>query len=329
MSLCCLITGATGFLGGHLAEAAVQRGWTVRTLARASSDTALLSRLPVTIVRGDLGDGAAVAEALQGVEVVFHCAAKVGDWGPVQEYHADNDEATLGYIDACRSRPLNRFVYFSSLGVYAARHHYGTDETEPLPAQHVDGYTQTKVEAEQLVLRYYVEHQLPVVVLRPGFIYGPRDRIVLPKLLDNLHQGNVRYLGDGQQAMNTIYAGNLVDAAFLAAEKPDVVGQVFNLTDGEHVSKRRFIETLADGMGVPKPAGSVPLWVARLAAWWLESRARKRGDPQPPRLTQGRLKFLGLNLDFSIEKAKRLLGYQPRVTFADGMRQTIDWLKRT
>ena len=74
---------------------------------------------------------------------------------------------------------------------------------------------------------------------------------------------------------------------------------------------------------------SVPLWVARLAAWWLEGRARKRGDPQPPRLTQGRLKFLGLNLDFSIEKAKRVLGYQPRVAFADGMRQTIDWLKQT
>src|SRR5579872_1484950 len=115
MSLCCLITGATGFLGGHLAEAAVQRGWTVRTLARASSDTSLLSRLPITIVRGDLGDAAALGEALLGVEVVFHCAAKVGDWGPVEEYRAVNVEATRGLLDACRFRPLKRFVYFSSL----------------------------------------------------------------------------------------------------------------------------------------------------------------------------------------------------------------------
>jgi nucleoside-diphosphate-sugar epimerase len=329
MSPACLITGATGFVGSHVAEEALRRGWAVRTIARPSSDTTFLSQRAVSIVRGDLTNVENVREALQGVEVVFHCAAKVGDWGPVEDYRAVNVEATRGLLEACRSMSLKRFVYFSSLGVYAARHHHGTDETEPLPARHVDGYTQTKVEAEQLVLRYHQEHGLPVVVLRPGFIYGPRDRTVLPKLLDNLRQGLVRYLGSGEQAMNTIYVGNLVDAAFLAAEKPDVVGEVFNLTDGEHVSKRRFIETLADGMGVPKPASSVPLWVARLAAWWMEGRARRRGDPQPPRLTQGRLKFLGMNLDFSIEKAKRLLGYRPRVTFADGMRQTIDWLKRT
>jgi nucleoside-diphosphate-sugar epimerase len=329
MSPTCLITGATGFLGSHLAEAAAQRGWTVRTLARGGSDTSFLSRLPVAVVRGDLGDVAALREALQGVDVVFHCAAKVGDWGPAEDYRAVNVEGTRALLDACRSVSLSRFVYFSSLGVYAARHHHGTDETEPLPARHIDGYTQTKVEAEQLVLRYYQENKIPVVVLRPGFIYGPRDRTVLPKLLDNLRGGLVRYLGSGNKAMNTIFVGNLVDAAFLAAEKPDVVGQVFNLTDGEYVSKRRFIETLADGVGVPRPMRSVPLWVARLAAWWMEGRARKRGDPQPPRLTQARLKFLGLNLDFSIAKAQRVLGYQPRVAFAEGMRQTVDWLKRT
>ncbi len=325
----CLITGATGFLGGHLTEAALARGWTVRTLARPSSDTTLLSSQAVTIVRGDLGDPATVREALQGVDIVFHCAAKVGDWGPVEDYRATNVEATRALLEACSGMPLQRFVYFSSLGVYAARHHKGTEETEPLPDLHIDGYTQTKVEAEQLVLRYHQEHEVPVVVLRPGFIFGPRDRTVLPMLLDNLRKGLVRYIGSGEQAMNTIFVGNLVDAAFLAAEKPDVVGEVFNLTDGECVSKRRFIETLADGVGVPKPERSLPLWMARIAAWWLETRARRRGDPQPPRLTQGRLKFLGLNLDFSIEKAKRLLGYQPRVAFAEGMQQTIDWLKQT
>src|ERR1700691_3640121 len=106
MSATCLITGATGFLGGHLVEAAVQRGWTVRTLARPSSDTSLLARLPVTSVRGDLGDADAVREALQGVSVVFHCAAKVGDWGPVEDYRAVNVEATRGLLEACRGLPL-------------------------------------------------------------------------------------------------------------------------------------------------------------------------------------------------------------------------------
>src|SRR5581483_10863098 len=325
----CLITGATGFVGGHLAEACVRRGWSVHALARTGSDTRLLEHSGIVIRRGDLTDAAAVRAALAGVEVVFHCAAKVGDWGPVEEYRAVNVEGLRQLLEACRAMPLRRFVHFSSLGVYAARHHFGTDESEPLPQTHMDGYTQSKVEAEQLALRYQREHGVPVVVLRPGFIYGPRDRTVLPKLLENLRQGKVRYLGGGHQAMNTIYVGNLVEAAFLAVECPGAVGQVYNLTDGEAVSKRRFIETLAEGVGVPKPPSlSVPLWIARLAAHWMESRARRRGDPQPPRLTQARLKFLGLNLDFSIDKAKRELGYQPRVRFDEGMRETVAWYKQ-
>jgi nucleoside-diphosphate-sugar epimerase len=323
-----LITGATGFVGSHLAEACVRRGYSVRALARPASDTKLLQHHGVTIVRGDLADSAVFPEALQGIDVVFHCAAKVGDWGPVEDYRAVNVEALRNLLEACRNVPLLRFVHFSSLGVYAAGHHHGTTEAEPLPARHVDGYTQTKVEAEQLALSYQREHGVPVVVLRPGFIYGPRDRIVLPRLIDNLRRRQVRYLGGGDRAMNTIFVGNLVAAALLAAEKPDVVGQVFNLTDGELVSKRRFIEGIADGLGLPRPRGSVPLWLARLVAWWMEASARRRNDPEPPRLTQGRLKFLGMNLDFSIDKARRELGYQPRFTFDQGLAETMAWYKQ-
>src|SRR4051794_16726701 len=151
----CLITGATGFLGSHLAEEAVRRGWAVRTLARPSSDTSFLEPLGVTVVRGDLTDAAAVREAVAGTDVVFHAAARVGDWGPVEDYRAVNVEATRALLEACRTLPLQRLVYFSSLGVYAARHHHGTDEREPLPARHIDGYTQTKVEAEQIGIRHH------------------------------------------------------------------------------------------------------------------------------------------------------------------------------
>src|SRR6185437_822694 len=248
----------------------------VRALVRSSSDTSLLQRHNATLIRGDLTDSAAVREALSGVEIVLHCAAKVGDWGPVEEYRAVNVEALRGLLDACRGQPLRRFVHFSSLGVYAARHHYGTDESEPLPERHMDGYTQTKVESEQLVLRYYREHKLPVVVLRPGFIYGPRDRTLMPKMLENLRLRRVRYIGGGKGAMNCIYVGNLVEAALLAAEKPEAVGQIYNLTDGEFVSKRRFIDTIIEGIGLPKPPPvSVPLWAARIMAWWMERDARK------------------------------------------------------
>jgi nucleoside-diphosphate-sugar epimerase len=264
---------------------------------------------------------------VDGADCVFHCAARVGDWGPVEEYRTVNVEGLRRLLDACRGRPLRRFVHFSSLGVYAARHHHGTDETEPLPEHHVDGYTQTKVEAEQLALRYQREHGVPVVALRPGFIYGPRDRTVLPRLLAGLRQKTIPWITRGIRLLNTIYVGNLVAAAFLAADNPRAVGQVYNLTDGEAVSRRRFIGALCEGLDLPKPWQTMPLWFARVLAWWMEGRARNRGAAEAPRLTQARLKFLGLNLDFSIEKARRELGYQPRWSFDAGMAETIAWYK--
>lgn len=326
----CLITGATGFVGSHLVEACAGRGWNVRALVRSNSALGLLERHHATLIRGDMTDNAAIREALQGVEVVFHCAAKVGDWGPVEEYRAVNVEALRGLLDACRSQSLKRFVHFSSLGVYAARHHHGTDENEPLPAHHIDGYTQTKVESEQHVMSYYRQYQLPVVVLRPGFIYGPRDRTLMPKMLENLRKRKVRYiLGARKRAMNCIYVGNLIEAALLAAEKPEAIGQIYNLTDGEFVSKRRFIDSIVEGMGMPRPKPvPVPFWLGRVIAWWMEGQARKKNSPKAPRVTQGRLKLFGLNLDFSIEKAKNQLGYRPRWSFDEGMRETVAWYKQ-
>jgi nucleoside-diphosphate-sugar epimerase len=323
------ITGATGFIGGHLAEACAARGITVSTLARLSSDTSLLEKLGASIQRGDLADASAVRKSLEGPNVVVHCAAKVGDWGPVEDYRAVNVEALRVLLEACKERALQRFVDISTLGVYAARHHHGTDETEELPAQHMDGYTQTKVEAERLVLQYHREHKLPAVVLRPGFVYGPRDRTVLPRLVESLRTRQMRFLGGGSRAMNTIYVGNLIEAIFLAAERPQAVGQIYNLTDGEFVSKRQFIEAIADGAGLERPTRSVPLWLARILAWTMERRARRQGAKEAPRLTQARLKFLGLNLDFSIDKAKRELGYHPAVPFAKGIQETMAWYRQS
>jgi len=318
-------TGATGFVGSHVAEALAARGDPVRTLARAGSDTALLDRLGATVVRGDLTDADAVKKAADGADVVIHCGAKVGDWGPVDDYRKVNVEGLRHLLDAVLGRPLDRFVLVSSLGVYAARHHYATDETEPLPDGHIDGYTQSKVEAERLALQYLRKQNTPVTVLRPGFIYGPRDRAVLPRIAGRLRERTVVYISRGRYALNTTYVGNLVDAILLAADSPAAVGEVFNVTDGEFVSKRTFFEAIADGIGAPRPRGSVPVWLARVVANWREGAYRRRNKPYPPRLTQAQLKFAGLNLDFSIAKARTKLGYAPRVAFADGMKAALEW----
>src|SRR5262249_19873923 len=122
--------------------------------------------------------------------------------------------------------------------------------------------------------------------------------------------------------------GNLVEAALLAADCPIAVGEVFNLTDGEAVSKRRFIEAVCDGLGLRRPTRTTPLWLARVAAFVLERSAQRRGAPEAPRLTRARLKSRGLNLDFQIEKANRQLGYEPRFGFEQAMADTLAWYRQ-
>ena len=322
-----LITGATGFVGSHVAEAVAARGGTVRTLARPTSDTAALAKLGVEIVPGDLTDPPAVAKAVDGVDYVLHCAAKVGDWGHVDEFRAVNVAGLRNLLDAVKGQPLERFVHVSSLGVYEGRHHYGTDETEPLPESQMDGYTQSKVESERLALEYHRKFDTPVTVLRPGFIYGPRDRTVLPRIAARLAKGDIVYIAKGKYALNTTYVGNLVDAIRLAAENPKAIGEVFNVTDGEFVTKKRFFEAIADGLELPRPKGSIPLWLAKWLAPWRERVYRRKNKPTPPRLTMATLKFAGLNLDFSIAKARAVLGYSPKVGFDEGMAAAIRWMK--
>jgi nucleoside-diphosphate-sugar epimerase len=324
-----VITGATGFIGGHIAEACFERNQQVSALVRPTSKVQDLEKSGVTLVRGELSDPGLVRSAITEADVVVHCAAKVGDWGPVSEYHQANVENLRVLLDACKGQALSRFIHMSSLGVYAPRHHHGTDENEPLPRRHRDGYSQSKVEAEQLALRYYQDFGVPVVILRPGFVYGPRDRAVMPRLIDGLKERAIRYVGArGERALNTIYIGNLVQAVFLAVELEQAVGQVYNLTDGEYVSKRRFIEKIADRMGLPHPHLMPPFWLAWLVTWCSEKLATLRGAKTAPRFNFTRLKFLGLNLDFSIEKARRELGYRPRWTFDDAMVETMDWYKK-
>ena len=324
-----LLTGGTGFVGSHVADALTQRGDHIRALVREKSDTAHLHSLNVECVKGDFTDADAVRQAVEGVDAVIHCAAKVGDWGNVEEYRKINVEGLRVLLEAVRGKPLQRFVHLSSLGVYEARHHYGTDESEPLPSQHIDGYTQSKVECETLALNEHRKYETPITILRPGFIYGPRDRTLLPRLAQRLKNDDVVYFAKGKNALNTTFVGNLVDAIMLALDKPEAVGEIFNITDGELVTKRRFFENVADGMGLSRPKMSIPIWLARILAKWRESKFRHQNRPEPPRITQAILKFAGLNLDFSIAKARMELGYTPTTSFNDGMEQAVRWLKET
>src|SRR5829696_7832861 len=217
------ITGATGLVGSHAAEEALRRGHRVRALVRSSSDTRWLDRWGVEQVVGDLADPEALRRGAEGADWIFNCAAKVGDWGTLEEFRRLNVEAFRHLLDAAVAARVARFVHVSSLGVYEARDHHGTDETVPPAAESLDAYTRSKTEAEALALRYHKERGLPVAIVRPGFIYGPRDRSVLPKLIHALRAGRFFYFGSGDQVLNCIYVKNLVHGIFLAAEVPAAV----------------------------------------------------------------------------------------------------------
>jgi len=323
-----LVTGATGLVGSHVAERLRQLGVRTRAIARPSADTSLLRSWSVEIVPGDLTEAASLATAAEGVTVVVHCAAKVGDWGPIDDYRKVNVDGLAALLDAVqRTGLLKRFVHISSLGVYEARDHHGTDESTPPSLSGIDGYTRTKAESEKLVLDRVQETNLAAVVLRPGFIYGPRDRTVLPRILSRMKDGSFKYLGSGKQLLNNTYVDNVVEAVLLAIRRDDVIGEVFNITDGRLVSKREFASGIARRAGLPEPTKSVPLIVAKNAAIFLEAVYRALGKKEAPLPSMATVKFLGLNLDYSIDKARDRLGYDPRIGFDEGMDQTFAWLR--
>lgn len=317
------LTGGTGLVGSHVAEELVARGCHVKALARKDSDTRFLEKLGVELVQGDLADAEALARGVAGCDLVINCAAKVGDWGSLEEFRSLNVVALQKLLDAMVSAGTKRFVHVSSLGVYEGRDHFGTDETTPPAANSLDAYTRSKCEAEAMVLKYFREKNLQAAVVRPGFIYGERDRTVLPKMLVNTRRGLMRYFGSGDQALNCVYVKNLVAAIMLAAEKPEAIGEVFNITDGERVTKKDFIGTTARLAGLKEPSRHIPLKLAWVLALVVERIAKLRGRKTAPIINKARFKFLGLNLDYSIEKARNVLGYKPPYTWQAGLERAV------
>jgi nucleoside-diphosphate-sugar epimerase len=316
-----LVTGATGFIGGAVARALAGRGDDVRALVR---DPARLSADGAEPVRGDLADAGSLAVAAEDVDAVVHCAGVVSDWLPAEEIRRVNVEGTGRVLDACRTAGVRRLVHLSSLAVLGSRHHRGTDESAPYAPS--DAYGAAKIESERLVL---ASGGVEAVVLRPGFVYGPGDNQFLPRLLDSLAQGRFAYVGDGSKLLNVVDVGDIAAAALLALDTPAAAGQAYNLTDGTQTSLRTFVEAVADEAGYQRPARSIPPPVAFLAAYVLEALARARRSREAPRLNRGRLKFLHYEQHFSIEKARRELGYAPATTYREGVPRAVAWFRDT
>jgi nucleoside-diphosphate-sugar epimerase len=283
-----------------------------------------LRSLGVELSVGDLGNPEGFADALSDVDIVVNVAAHVGDWGPADLYRKINVVALEKMLAAVeRAGKIDRWVQISSLGVYPSRDHYGTDEAAPIEMNGLDGYTQTKAEAEAVLRRHMKERGLRAVILRPGFIYGPGDRHVLPNLVRKLQDGQLKLIGSGDKVLNNTYAPNFVEGILLAMKSDAAVGETFNMHDARLVSRKEFIGAICEHYGKPMPR-SVPEWLARIAVKPMEGIARAVGAKSPPLLTGARLKFMANNLDFSMTKATKLLGYDPQVDFRDGIRIALE-----
>jgi len=322
------ITGATGMIGSHLARRLLDEGWRVRALARATSDTALLESWGVELVEGDVGDPAgSFTPFLEDADYVFHCAALVSDWAPLEEMVRVNVEGTRHLAEAAIAcGRMKRFVFLSSMVVLGMAPQRELDETAPM-IHTGDHYNLTKIRAAETVRQLASERGLPAVVVRPPYVYGSRDRQFLPRVLESLKSGRFRFVGSGRQPLSLCYVGNVVEALYLAATRPGVVGEVFLVTDGDAVTRLRLMEIVCEETGYAMPARHVPTWVVRLACPVMEGLWRLKGAKEPPLVNRFRLKFMATPLTYRIEKARRLLGYEPKVGTEAALRKTLAWFR--
>lgn len=323
------VTGATGMVGSHLTRRLLDEGWHARALVRETSDTALLESWGVDLVVGDVADTAGSFRAhLEGVDYVFHCAAMVSDWAPLDEMVRVNVEGTRHLAEAAVGcGRLKRFVYLSSMAVFGTRPQRDLDETAPL-IHTGDHYNLTKVRSEELIHQFVRERGLPAAIVRPPYVYGPRDRQFLPRLLSNLKNEQFCFVGSGRQPFTLIYVGSLAEALFLAATRPDAVGEVFLVTDGESTTRVRLLEIVCEETGYPAPTQHAPKWLARLACPIVEGIHSLRRSRDPPFVNRFRLKFMATPLTYCIDKARRLLGYEPKMSTEEGLRRTLAWFRK-
>lgn len=321
-----LITGATGLIGRNFARRAIAAGYPVLAMVRGKSDRSALDGVPVRFVEGDLSAPETLPGVLAEADIVVHTAAHLGDWGPPEKYRAINVVALEHMLNAvAQTRRVQRWIQLSSQGVYPARHHYGTNESVSPETNNIDGYTQTKAESELVVQRYSREHNLNAVILRPGFTYGPGERNALKRVVEKIQSGKMKIIGRGDRLLNNTSVHNLCDAILLAIEMPNVSGEIFNIRDERLVTREEFVHTISDYLGKPHPR-HVPEWLVKTAVAPIEAIARLRNREDAPVITRGQIKFLTQNLDYSIAKAKRVLGYRPQVDFRDGIIEALDYL---
>lgn len=324
-----LVTGGGGFVGGYIVERLLARGYAVRSIGR-SPQPELVAK-GVEVVCGDLTDATAVSAACEGVDAVFHVAARAGVWGSWESFYGPNVIGTRNVLSACRKWQVKRLVYTSTPSVvFNGDSIRGGDESLPYGKNWLCHYAETKALAEQEALAANSE-KLQVVALRPHLIFGPGDPHLLPRVVESVKAGRLRIVGDGSAKVDVSYVGNVADAhldAFDALERGKGAGQAYFISQGEPVDLWPWLNSILEGLGQPPLTQKIPLPLAYGIGALCEGVwkvLRRRTDPPITR-------FVAVELAkdhyFDIRKAQHVLGYQPRVPMNEALKLTIQDLIR-
>ncbi len=323
-----LITGASGFLGGRLAEMLHAQGEEVILLARPNSDlghlSAILSTSQARIVRGDLSDRAALAEAVRDVTHIFHCAACSTDWAPVTTYLEANGTGTANLVAAAREAShLQRFVHVSTTDIYGYPEVPCTEDHPFLDAGLP--YNKTKGQAEAIVWQAHAEG-LPITILRPATIYGPRGKDFTQEIATMLRQRMMATIDRGAAPGGFVYVDTVAQAMLDAAGSSSTLGQAYNIADGSGATWALYLKLFADRLGTRTPWIDLSFKSAMTLARTLEATHRTLHLGGRPLLTRHAVYLLGRNQDFPIAKAASHFGFQPAISLEQGIERSVAWL---
>jgi nucleoside-diphosphate-sugar epimerase len=315
-----LVTGVNGFIAGHLAERLLREGCTVRGTVRRPGAAGWLAEQGAEIVQADLLDRAGLIRAAEGCGAVIHAAAWTGgpELSPEQAWRS-NVDGTDNVLAAAAMAGVERFVYLSSVAVYGLNRSPIIEESAPTPPVG-QPYPDSKIAAEGLVR----ESGLSAVIVRPASTYGPRGAAWTIGIVEAIRHHRLMLLGRDDGLVTPGYIDNVVDGLWLTLVHPAALGETFNLCDDRSVTYREFYLAYARMAG-RETLPTLPAWTAKLARTWPATLARRLAGRQT--VGPWSAHFRRNPSRFSVERAKRLLGYLPRIDFVEGMRRTENWLR--
>lgn len=319
-----LVTGASGFTGGYLTKRLCDDGHNVKVLVLPGIESSELKGWGAEVIEGDLQDAQSLKPAVRDVDIVYHIAAVYREEGiPKKTFWDVNVTGTKNLLEAALDAKVGRFVHCSTVGVQGEIS--DPPAAEDAPFNPGDYYQQSKLDGELLALDFFKTRGLPGMVFRPVGIYGPGDTRFL-KLFRYIKQGKFRMFGSGKVLYHLTYIDDLVDGIILVGETPGIENEVITLAGERYTTLNEFVQTVAKVLDVKLSNLHFPVWPIYAAGAVCEVLCRPLGIHPP--IYRRRVDFFMKDRAFDISKAKRLLGYSPKIDIEEGLRRAGDWYKK-